>query len=42
MVSPTMEPTRAMRKTDPDLMIAALSWVLAFGLIAAIIGDVFR
>jgi hypothetical protein len=33
--------TRA-RKNDPDLMIATLSWLLALGLIAAIIGDAFR
>jgi|HubBroStandDraft_4_1064222.scaffolds.fasta_scaffold24101_4 hypothetical protein len=29
-------------RNDPDLMIAALSWLLALGLIAAIIGDAFR
>jgi hypothetical protein len=37
-----MEPTRAMRQTDPDLMIAALSWVLVLVLIGGIIGGAFR
>jgi hypothetical protein len=29
-------------RNDSDLMIATLSWLFALGLIAAIIGDVFR
>jgi hypothetical protein len=31
-----------MRGIDPDFMIATLSWVFAFGLIAATIGGMFR
>jgi len=31
-----------MRGIDPELVIATLSWVFAFALIAATIGGVFR
>jgi hypothetical protein len=31
-----------MRGIDPDLLVATLAWLFAFGLIAATIGGMFR